>query len=768
MRSRPMPSSWSSSARSTRPSSTRFARALPFWSVEPPLTLEVELLGRRPAGRFDRRSAAARHRSPRPRGAGAAGRARRRLDRRERGARRRASPPSASAAPSGGEMHTPDEFIEIASLETGREQLRSVLASCSGRVPRPMITRRIRSTRSAPTSSSARSPACAASASSPGRALRQRRAARPRQGRARRLARRRGAAAARGGARGARRRPHATRRWSTSPATRSSPGSTSLALTRRSRRTNTPRPRWRSRPTRAFAPRSSCAACRPRAGDGRHLVGRPVRGARPAVGRALAWLRSDLTGDNGYARPDRRPARDRRPQPHAGRAHRRPRRPARPRGARRLPRRRRAPYRDDLRPIEVAQPEGTSLAAGRTRAQLGPVARAHRLQPARVADAARARLRRGRRRRAAPDRAPALDRRARHSLCRHHPTVVFKNAFDIGEYGLGRMANSLALGCDCLGEIRYLDALVVDSRARADDRQRHLRAPGGHRHPLEALRLRARGATEVRRARRLVVSFIVTVGNYEYGFYWYLYLDGRSSWRSSSRGFSRRWRSRRASAGATASLIGQASPRRYHQHFFCARLDLDVDGRATPSTRSMSCPTRRARTTRWATRSAPGDMLERESERVRPSTRAAAVPGGSPTRHPTALVSPSRTSCCLADADLFAAPDSGRRRARLRDAAPVGHAVRAARALCRRRLPEPVRRAVTACRAGRPPIARSTTPMSCSGTCSGHPRAAARGLAGHAGRVPRLHASPFGFFDRNPALDVPPPAGALPPPVAQR
>ena len=32
--------------------------------------------------------------------------------------------------------------------------------------------------------------------------------------------------------------------------------------------------------------------------------------------------------------------------------------------------------------------------------------------------------------------------------------------------------------------------------------------------------------TEVRRSRRLVISTIHTVGNYEYGFFWYLYLDG--------------------------------------------------------------------------------------------------------------------------------------------------------------------------------------------------------------------------------------------------
>ena len=41
------------------------------------------------------------------------------------------------------------------------------------------------------------------------------------------------------------------------------------------------------------------------------------------------------------------------------------------------------------------------------------------------------------------------------------------------------------------------------------------------------------GETEVRRSRRLVVSFISTVGNYEYGFFWYFYQDGTVSTKSS-------------------------------------------------------------------------------------------------------------------------------------------------------------------------------------------------------------------------------------------
>ncbi len=44
------------------------------------------------------------------------------------------------------------------------------------------------------------------------------------------------------------------------------------------------------------------------------------------------------------------------------------------------------------------------------------------------------------------------------------PTQRRKNAFDVGEYGMGMCANSLELGCDCLGVIRYFDAHLCDSR----------------------------------------------------------------------------------------------------------------------------------------------------------------------------------------------------------------------------------------------------------------------------------------------------------------
>ena len=42
-----------------------------------------------------------------------------------------------------------------------------------------------------------------------------------------------------------------------------------------------------------------------------------------------------------------------------------------------------------------------------------------------------------------------------------------KCAFDVGDYGLGFCANSLELGCDCLGNIRYFDGVLCDSQGAA-------------------------------------------------------------------------------------------------------------------------------------------------------------------------------------------------------------------------------------------------------------------------------------------------------------
>ena len=106
------------------------------------------------------------------------------------------------------------------------------------------------------------------------------------------------------------------------------------------------------------------------------------------------------------------------------------------------------------------------------------------------------------------------------------PAYFRRNAFDIGEYGIGMLANSLELGCDCLGEIYYFDVDGHDSHGNPPTLKN---AVCLHEEDYGMLWKHVNwrtNYTEVRRSRRLVVSFIATVGNYEYGFYWYFYQDG--------------------------------------------------------------------------------------------------------------------------------------------------------------------------------------------------------------------------------------------------
>ena len=101
-----------------------------------------------------------------------------------------------------------------------------------------------------------------------------------------------------------------------------------------------------------------------------------------------------------------------------------------------------------------------------------------------------------------------------------------KNVFDLGEYGVGMMANSLALGCDCLGTIQYFDGHMCDSRGRVVTIKNAICL---HEEDFGMLWKHTDWRTsdsEVRRSRRLAVSMVATVGNYDYGFYWYLYQDG--------------------------------------------------------------------------------------------------------------------------------------------------------------------------------------------------------------------------------------------------
>ena len=156
--------------------------------------------------------------------------------------------------------------------------------------------------------------------------------------------------------------------------------------------------------------------------------------------------------------------------------------------------------------------------------------------------------------------------------------------FDTGEYLVGKWANSLELGCDCLGEIAYLDATVTDDTGQPRTIPNAICV---HEEDFGILWKHTdifNGSAQSRRQRRLVVSYFTTVGNYDYGFYWYFYLDGTIELEIKATGvlFTSAYPGPAYPDGAHpyATEVAPGLAGAVHQHLFSARLDMTVDGLA--------------------------------------------------------------------------------------------------------------------------------------------------------------------------------------------
>jgi primary-amine oxidase len=171
------------------------------------------------------------------------------------------------------------------------------------------------------------------------------------------------------------------------------------------------------------------------------------------------------------------------------------------------------------------------------------------------------------------------------------PTQFRKMAFDAGEVGLGLLSTKLTPGCDCLGFIHYFDGLANDQDGNAVVLENaicmHEEDVGiawKHLDPITE-------TVETRRMRRLVVSTIANVGNYEYGFFWHLYQDGSIELECKLNGIMQTGALHEGEASSpygTTIAPGLYAPN--HQHFFCARLDVAVDGPRNTVTEVNSLP----------------------------------------------------------------------------------------------------------------------------------------------------------------------------------
>ena len=243
--------------------------------------------------------------------------------------------------------------------------------------------------------------------------------------------------------------------------------------------------------------------------------------------------------------------------------------------------------REDLRPLEITQPEGVSFALDGCELtwqkwsmrlgfnyREGPViycvgyeddgrvrSIAHRLSLAEMV---------------VPYRDPTEDHYRR-------------TAFDIGEWGLGFMTTSLELGCDCLGEVVYLDAVLHDS---SGEPYTIANAICLHEEDNAVLwkHVDPEAGAEVRRMRRLVVSAHVTVSNYEYLVYWRFYQDGNIECEVRATGVMVVSHFPEGQQPPHGTLVDQRTYAPFHQHFLIARLDMDIDGQSNTVYMSESGP----------------------------------------------------------------------------------------------------------------------------------------------------------------------------------
>jgi primary-amine oxidase len=165
----------------------------------------------------------------------------------------------------------------------------------------------------------------------------------------------------------------------------------------------------------------------------------------------------------------------------------------------------------------------------------------------------------------------------------------YRNYLDEGDYGFGTMASTLVPGADCPASAVYLSPVMSNAAGGADILNKRIyifeMSPG---EPVWRHYDFITQALESRPAIELVVRYIATVGNYDYVLDWVFDQKGSITFRAGATGID-------SVKGVAAQKLGDPSaaqdtkygpliaPGRAginHDHFLSLRLDLDVDGTA--------------------------------------------------------------------------------------------------------------------------------------------------------------------------------------------
>lgn len=162
----------------------------------------------------------------------------------------------------------------------------------------------------------------------------------------------------------------------------------------------------------------------------------------------------------------------------------------------------------------------------------------------------------------------------------------WRAAFDVGEYSVGRLASPLEPNVDAPSNAQFLGAVFSDDDGK----------PYTHENAV-AIYERDGGIlwkhydsvnqkNESRRARDLVMSFVATIGNYDYAVNYIFKQDGSIEIDLAltgimlAKGVTEKVQTDhdQHTGGSTGHLVAEHIVAPHHQHFFSFRLDFDVDG----------------------------------------------------------------------------------------------------------------------------------------------------------------------------------------------
>jgi primary-amine oxidase len=160
----------------------------------------------------------------------------------------------------------------------------------------------------------------------------------------------------------------------------------------------------------------------------------------------------------------------------------------------------------------------------------------------------------------------------------------WRSAFDVGEYGVGRLSSPLEPNVDAPPNATLLDAVFANDSGNAYTLPRVIgiyERDGGilwKHYDTYSL------TNESRRARELVLFFVASIGNYDYSISWIFHQDGAIEVDAGltgimlPKGVSSTMAHDHSTSGRHGHLVSPNIVAPHHQHFFCFRLDMDIDG----------------------------------------------------------------------------------------------------------------------------------------------------------------------------------------------